>query len=221
MKICFRIGPDQGSEQAGPQPPERYSSAHPTAWSPRSALSSASLRTKSPADHSLRRGTACCARCSVARQRYPLAITCSIAAVAHPLKFQARPTSPKTSSATGKRREIIEFYGISNRFWPKNGSYRKQTIKHRLTGAGTHIKDFSFLALFAYRFQASYGRQLKTERFFPSCRTTSTRFWSKSRSHRKQTIKPLLPGSRNAQCVPEFLHDSRTVQAAHTSLVRP
>jgi hypothetical protein len=28
----------------------------------------------------------------------------------------------------------------------------------------------------------------------------STRFWPKSRSHRKQTIKPCLPGSRIAQC---------------------
>src|SRR5271156_2909278 len=30
MKIWFRIGPDRGSEQDGPQPPERYISAHTT-----------------------------------------------------------------------------------------------------------------------------------------------------------------------------------------------
>jgi hypothetical protein len=35
----------------------------------------------------------------------------------------------------------------------------------------------------------------------------STRFWSKSRSYRKQTIKPFLPGSRIAQCGARFLRD--------------
>jgi hypothetical protein len=36
----------------------------------------------------------------------------------------------------------------------------------------------------------------------------STRFWSKSRSYRKQTIKPFLPGSRIAQCDARSLRDS-------------
>jgi hypothetical protein len=35
----------------------------------------------------------------------------------------------------------------------------------------------------------------------------STRFWSKSRSYRKQTIKPFLPGSRIAQCDAQSLRD--------------
>jgi hypothetical protein len=35
----------------------------------------------------------------------------------------------------------------------------------------------------------------------------STRFWSKSRSYRKQTIKPFLPGSRIAQCDARSLRD--------------
>ena len=33
MKIWFRIGPDRGNEQDGPQPPARYSPADTTVWS--------------------------------------------------------------------------------------------------------------------------------------------------------------------------------------------
>jgi hypothetical protein len=39
---------------------------------------------------------------------------------------------------------------------------------------------------------------LKNEAVFQSGCTTSTRFWSKSRSYRKQTIKPFLPGATTA-----------------------
>ncbi len=38
----------------------------------------------------------------------------------------------------------------------------------------------------------------KNEAVFQSGCTTSTRFWSKSRSYRKQTIKPFLPGATTA-----------------------
>jgi hypothetical protein len=38
----------------------------------------------------------------------------------------------------------------------------------------------------------------KNEAVFQSGLTTSTRFWSKSRSYRKQTIKPFLPGATTA-----------------------
>src|ERR1700722_6838841 len=38
----------------------------------------------------------------------------------------------------------------------------------------------------------------KNETVFQSGCTTSTRFWSKSRSYRKQTIKPFLPGATTA-----------------------
>jgi hypothetical protein len=40
----------------------------------------------------------------------------------------------------------------------------------------------------------------KTVQFF----RISTRFWAESRSYRKQTTKPCLPGSRIAQCDPLF-----------------
>src|SRR6202046_1028626 len=35
----------------------------------------------------------------------------------------------------------------------------------------------------------------------------STRFWSKGRSYRKQTTKPLLPGATTAQCDAPFVRD--------------
>jgi hypothetical protein len=38
----------------------------------------------------------------------------------------------------------------------------------------------------------------ENEAVFQSCCATSTRFWSKSRSYRKQAIKPFLPGATTA-----------------------
>ena len=62
---------------------------------------------------------------------------------------------------------------ISNRNCYANRTCGKQTIKARLTETGiTHV--------------ASRSR-------------TSTRFWSKNRSSRKQNIRPLLPGATTAQ----------------------
>ena len=199
MKIWFWIG----AEHDGP-PPERYCSAH----------------SKARAVDFLRRGAACCARFSVSDQRHPLADTRSLTAVTSPRKYQARRTSTKTFPTPEKRRELPHFSGISNRFWPKNRSYRKQTIKPCLTGAKTHIRHFGFLALFANRFHVSRGRRrIKTERFFRSW-TTSTRFWSKSRSCRKQTIRPLLPGATTTRVHSHFSAHLPAVQILDDSAKR-
>ena len=124
MKIWFRIGPDQGSEQDGPQPPERYSSADPT------------VRSLDPFTVSTCEGS----RSSGARRLR-----------AHPpAPILLLPRDPGLKSATNL----------------------------------SEIRQFSDI---------------------------STRFWAKSRSYRKQTIKPLLPGSRIARCVTGPLHDSRTL----------
>ena len=207
MKIWSRIGADQGNEQSGPQPPERYCSAD----------------TKARAGDFLRRGAVRrrsaavdCARFRAAEQRYPLVNTRSTAHVAYSRKFQVGPTGQKTSSTPKKRRENPQISGISNRFWPKNRSYRKQTIKPCLTGARMHIKDFDFLALFASEFPAGNLRsRLKTDRIFQSCRTTSTRFWSKSRTCRKQTLKPFLAGAATAHFASRTLR--RDVQISDES----
>jgi hypothetical protein len=64
----------------------------------------------------LRRGTACCARRSLSDRRHPLADSRSIAAIRLPLVV------------------CPQFDHLSNRNWPTNRSYRKQTIKPCLTG---------------------------------------------------------------------------------------
>jgi hypothetical protein len=52
---------------------------------------------------------------------------------------------PQTLPTTKNPREIMQFSRISNRFWAKNRSYRKQTIKPCLTGARTAFNDSHFL----------------------------------------------------------------------------
>ncbi len=158
MKIWFRIGPDRGNEQDGPQPPERYSSAHSTVrfLDPFTLLA----LTKE--------GNICeGSRFSGARlsQAQPLA----------PTPLLSRQHRAKSSAKLGESEQLSD---ISNRFWPKYRSYRKQTIKPCLTGS---------------RIAHMCNSRLPLRRCFKH----STRFWS-SRSYRKQTIKPLLPGSRIA-----------------------
>jgi hypothetical protein len=177
MKFWFRIGPDQGNEQDGPQPP------------PSSCAQPAEKR----ADHFLRRGTARCARCSVADKRHPLANTRSIPPVVPPCQFQAQPSSPKASPTTEKRREIAQFSDISNRFWCKNRSYRKQKTKPCLTGARTHIRHFGFRALFANRFHASNRRS-----------------WLKTRRGKEASANSQGSGDAHLACASATEHGSRT-----------
>jgi hypothetical protein len=209
MKIRFRIGPhrrnDQGNEQRREQPPQHQCPVNLTSlWSPRGLVSSGTL-TENHAENFVRRGTgACahfasrmssrgCARRSAAYERRSSADSRSVSTIARPGQFQPQPTGPPTATTIEKQRRILQSSGVSNRFWPENRSYRKQRIKPSLTGARMHIRPFGFLALFADRFHASNRRrQLKTERFFESCCTTSNRFWPENRSYRKQMIKPSL-----------------------------
>jgi uncharacterized protein YqeY len=207
MKIRFRIGPDRGSEQDGPQPPERYSSADPAVrfLDPFTLLAFT------------KEGNICeGSRFSGARllQAQPVA----------PTPLLSRQHRAKCSAKLG---ESEQFSGKSNRNWLKNRSYRKQTIKPCLTGARTAHSDSRFSRDFASLHTAGpdEGRQLsrrgmlsrgrlfepRTLRQDVQFSSISTRFWPKSRSRRKQTIKPLLPGSRIAQSVTGSLQDSRTL----------
>jgi hypothetical protein len=132
MKMWIGIGAEQDGEQS---PRQHCSVNRPLSWSSRGPITSGAPPTKNPPDKSLRRGTACCARCSPADRRQPLAITRSIPAVASWLRFQPQLASPRTSPEPEKRVETERSSDISNRFWPKNRSYRKQTTKPRLTGS--------------------------------------------------------------------------------------
>jgi hypothetical protein len=193
MKIWFRIGAEQGGEQS-----RRQNCSVNLA--PRPPLSSRTLQAGKRTSRPLRRGAARCARFSAADQRYPLADTRSIPAVGPRRSFRVQPTGPETAPAAKKLLKTERFFRsghtTSNRCWCENRSYRKQTSKPHLTGARTPIRDLRFLTLFIDSFAMSnHRRWLKTRRFFQPGRTTSTRFWSKSRSYRKQTVKPLLPGA--------------------------
>jgi hypothetical protein len=176
MKIRFRTDVEQGGEQSRRQHCPVNSTS---AWSPRGPVSSGTPPTQNPADKSLRRGAACCARLSAVDRRHsiddpkdflrrgagacalsasrvssrgcarrgasdrchPLANSRSIPVVASWLRFQPQPASPRTSPATEKPRETARYSGISNRNWPTNRSYRKQTIKPCLIG--TRIAHFA------------------------------------------------------------------------------
>ncbi len=115
MKIWFRIGPDRGNEQDGPQPPERYSSAHPTVrfLDPFTVLALTG------------EGSTCeGSRFSGARRLRALSLA----------PIPLLPRHPGLKSAANLS-EIRQFPDISNRFWSKSRSHRKQTIKPPLTGS--------------------------------------------------------------------------------------
>jgi hypothetical protein len=149
MKIWFTTDPEEGSGQADEQSRQQDSyvdsmSLWPLLW----PVSSGTPLIENRADHSLRRGAACCARYSAADVHHLSADACATPTPVDPRHFERNVAArrqvvqPKTCAENG------QFSDISNRFWPKNRSYRKQTIKPRLTGARTAISDFRFLAPF-------------------------------------------------------------------------
>jgi len=132
MKMWIGIG----AEQDGEQSPQQHCSVNPPlSWSPRGPVSGYMPPTQNPTGQPPRRGTACCARCSAADQRHSLTASRTVPSVASWLRLQPQPTSSRTLPAREKRIETAQCSAISNRFWPKNRSYRKQTIKPRLTGS--------------------------------------------------------------------------------------
>jgi hypothetical protein len=178
MKIWFRIGPDRGNEQDGPQPPERYCSAHSTVrfLDPFTVLA----LTKE--------GNICeGSRFSGARllQAQPVA----------PTPLLSRQHRAKSSARLG---ESEQFSDKSNRNCPKNRSHRKQTIKPCLTGARIGHSDSRFSRDFASIYPAcpDDGRELSRRRMLSrnplfesrmlqrdvQFSSSSTRFWAKSRS---------------------------------------
>ena len=140
MKIRFRIGAEQsngqGSQERGKQSPrqQNWPVTPPSPWSLGSPVSSWTPPTENPADHSLRRGTARCARCNTADQGHPLASSRSIPGIAPCPDFNHSELANGPLLRQRKRSKTVQFHGISNRNWPTNRSYRKQMIKPCLTG---------------------------------------------------------------------------------------
>ncbi len=180
MKISFRIGPEQQGGEQSPRQADRPVTP-PSPWSPRCPASSVIPRTESPADHSLRRGTACCARCSVSHQRHSLAISRSMPAFASCLRFQVPPAgsatacepsyTPQSLPTTKNSHENMQVSAISNRFWPKNRSYRKQKTKPCLTGSRIARCEVPFLRDFCASFAPA---KLHQERPPVAWRTTQS-----------------------------------------------
>jgi hypothetical protein len=141
MKISFRIGPIGGTIRATSRLASNRGGGQdcpddPTSiWWLRWFVATGIPRTENPVDPSLRRGTACCARCNAADQFPSLDATRSTPAVLPWLRFLPQPSGQRTAPSARKPLKSAQFSGISTRFWSKSRSYRKQTIKPFLPGS--------------------------------------------------------------------------------------
>jgi hypothetical protein len=90
--------------------------------------------------------------------------------------------------------------GASNRFWAKNRTYRKQTIKPLLTGSRFAYKLFEIRQVFTQNLAAlnpkSYERFVNFRPFLPG----SAQKVESDVTYSKQTTAPFLPGATTAQC---------------------
>jgi len=104
-------------------------------------------------------------------------------------------TTPASSWRHILERSSREISGISNRFWVKNRTYRKQTIKACLTGAGTAIKLFEIRQISAQNLAAlnpqSRERFVNFRPFLPG----SAQYIECEVTYSKQTTAPFLPGA--------------------------
>jgi hypothetical protein len=172
MKIWFRTDPEEGSGQADEQSRRQdcyvdSMSLWPLLW----PVSSGTPLIENRADHSLRRAAACSARCSAADVHHPLADACSTSAAIHPRHFTRNAAARRLLAQLKKRVETAQLSGKSNRNWPTNRSYRKQTIKPSLTGTRTAISNLRFLASFLATETAKIpGNQSVSKRPMPKAR---------------------------------------------------
>ena len=96
---------------------------------------------------------------------------------------------------------LAKWAPTSNRFWAKNRSYRKQTIKPCLTGTRTHIRvslNFTkiaqdFAAFESQNTELAPWNPLWNLRRYPLWNPQWNPFWKMRRF--LQTDRPLLPGS--------------------------
>jgi hypothetical protein len=183
MKMWIGIG----TEQDGEQSPRQHCSVNPPLpWSPRGPVTSGTPPTKTPAEYFLGRGAACCARFSAADQSLRRgAGACSRFGSRTQLRacarFGAADQSLRRGTACCARCSADDRHHSSaiTRSIPAVASW------HRFQPQPT-----------SPRTPPAPEKRVETARHSD----ISTRFWPKSRSHRKQTIKPCLPGSRIAQC---------------------
>jgi hypothetical protein len=205
---------DQGREQSRPTGSLRPADA---TFAPVLCPSAARI---TPADHSLRRGTACCARCNAAERRYPLADTRSTPATAGPRPYTARLMQQFVSKTS-------HCPYISTRFCTKSRSHTKHTTKPCLPGSRfVHHPLRSSLAsalsnreLYLLELTLTHrkktiaprsNRELSTNRSranshpmipIPTFLTETASQTESPVTHSKQTTAPFLTGARiGCQC---------------------
>jgi hypothetical protein len=115
--------------------------------------------------------------------------------------FDPLPTTPASSWRHILERSSRRISDISNRFWAKNRTCRKQTIKPSLTGARTAIKLFKFRQISAHNL-AAFDPQIR-ERFvnfrpfLPGATTSNSRLAAHLSNSRSDTVllARILPSS--------------------------
>jgi hypothetical protein len=119
--------------------------------------------------------------------------------------FDPLPTTPASSWRHILERSSRGISDISNRFWAKNRTCRKQTIKPRLTGARTAIKLFEIRQISAQNL-AALNPQIR-ERFvnFRPFLPGSALQVECDVTHSKKTTAPFLHGATTS-------HSRLTVQ---------
>ena len=164
MNIWFRTDVDQGSGQAVERSRQRYRSVDPASyWSFQWPVSSGTSPIKSRADHSLRRGAACCARDSTADVHHPLADACLTPAANVPRNFTRSAAVRRRLAQPKKRMETRQLSGISTRHSLKSRSNRKQRIKPPLPGTKIAHHSLRFMtASFPVRKQHNPRTQSET-----------------------------------------------------------
>jgi hypothetical protein len=172
MNIWFRTDVDQGSGQAVERSRQRYRSVDPASyWSFQWPVSSGTSPIKSRADHSLRRGAACCARDSAADVHHPLADACLTPAANVPRNFTRSAAVRRQLAQPKKRMETRQLSGISTRHRLKSRSNRKQRIKPPLPGTRIAHHGLRFMtASFPLRKEQNLQSQPATKHLKPSHR---------------------------------------------------
>jgi hypothetical protein len=114
--------------------------------------------------------------------------------------FGSLPATPASSWRHILKRSSRGISGASNRFWAKNRTYRKQTIKPLLTGSRFAYKLFEIRQVFTQNLAAlnpkSYERFVNFRPFLPG----SAQKVESDVTYSKQTTAPFLPGATTAQC---------------------
>ncbi len=109
--------------------------------------------------------------------------------------FGPMPTTPASSWRHIVERSSREISGISNRFWAKNRTCRKQTIKPLLTGSRFAYKLFEIRQGFTQNLAPEKLRKTPGFSNFSAFLPGSAKKVESDVTYSKQTTAPFLPGA--------------------------